>query len=295
MNIENFDTSPNGIVELVKGGESAAVEFKTKLPAADTVSRVLAAFANSSGGILLIGVSDDGGIVGLSDEEVGSTMARLHRIASSLLPQPIQIGCVNVEGRSIVFAIISQIPSQYGPVTSSRGEVYQRVGEATVRISSTSVKRAIRTAITKRGKLGSGVVLFVAMSFREEEEPALTDYFRAMQRAVTTSALPIKIRRVDLVDGDYEIGQKIIDEIDKADIVLVDFTLNSRNVYFELGYARGKGRRVIQTARKGTELEFDVRNWRTTFYRNATELEEKLLGELHTAFSECSRYVQESS
>jgi nucleoside 2-deoxyribosyltransferase len=65
-----------------------------------------------------------------------------------------------------------------------------------------------------------------------------------------------------------------MDEIDAADIVIADFTLSPANVYFELGYARGKGRRVIQTARRGTVLEFDVRNWRTVFYRNATELEE---------------------
>jgi hypothetical protein len=49
---------------------------------------------------------------------------------------------------------------------------------------------------------------------------------------------------------------------------------------FEIGYARGKGLRIIQSARKGTELEFDIRNWRTLFYRNATELEEKLIPEL---------------
>jgi len=72
------------------------------------------------------------------------------------------------------------------------------------------------------------VVVFVAMSFREEEEPSLVDYFRAMERATKETKLPIDLVRVDLVEGDYEISQKIMDEINKA-----DFTLNSRNVYFE--------------------------------------------------------------
>lgn len=74
-----------------------------------------------------------------------------------------------------------------------------------------------------------------------------------------------------------------MDQVDTADIVIADFTLNSRNVYFELGYARGKAKRVIQSAKKGTDLEFDVRNWRTLIYRNATELEEKLAPELEQA------------
>jgi nucleoside 2-deoxyribosyltransferase len=125
---------------------------------------------------------------------------------------------------------------------------------------------------------------FVAMSFREEEEPSLVDYFKAMERAASSTRLPINVTKMDLEEGDYEISQKIMEKIDEADIVIADFTLSSRNVYFELGYARGVKRRVIQTARKGTSMEFDIRNWRTIFYRNAAELEEKLGAALKSAY-----------
>lgn len=124
------------------------------------------------------------------------------------------------------------------------------------------------------------------MSFREEEVPSLIDYYKAMERAVISCQLPITLRRIDLVEGDYEISQKIMEQIDNSDLIIADFTLSSRNVYFELGYARGLRRRIIQTARKGTQLEFDARNWRTLFYRNATELEEKLIPELKTVYEE---------
>ena len=106
-----------------------------------------------------------------------------------------------------------------------------------------------------------------------------------MQRAVTVTRLPIELRRIDLVEGDYEISQEVMNEIDEADIVLADFTLNARNVYFELGYARSAQKRIIQTARKETALEFDVRNWRTLFYRNATELESNLVGAFQAAYA----------
>jgi nucleoside 2-deoxyribosyltransferase len=89
----------------------------------------------------------------------------------------------------------------------------------------------------------------------------------------------------------YEISQQIMNEIDQADIVISDFTLNARNVYFELGYARGKGCRIIQTARKGTILEFDIRNWRTLFYRNATELEERFIPEIKVAYEDIVRKI----
>jgi nucleoside 2-deoxyribosyltransferase len=137
-------------------------------------------------------------------------------------------------------------------------------------------------------------ILFVAMSFRTEQEPALVDYFSAINRAVTKTALDIVVQRMDLMEGDYEISQKLMSAIDVADIVLGDFTLNSANVYFEIGYARGKGKRIIQTTRKDTALEFDVRQWRTLVYRNATELEEKLELELRAAHKDAKRVPRSS-
>lgn len=123
------------------------------------------------------------------------------------------------------------------------------------------------------------------MSFRNEEEPALVDYYRAIERAVNRLGIPIDLKRIDLEEGDYEISNEVMYQIDQCDIVIADFTLSSANVYFELGYARGRNKEVIQTARKETALEFDVRNWRTAFYRNATELEEKIGPALQTAYA----------
>lgn len=281
-----FDTSPDGILSIVSQGESTTVEFKTRFPPADIIARVFAAFANTSGGILLIGVADDGSIEGVPENEITPSVERLHRIASSLLPYPVEIGTVYIQGKAIIYAVVNLAPSHIGPVLSSRGELYKRTGERTVMIPGSALRDEIRQAIKITKPIKKQLTAFVAMSFREEEEPALVDYYRAMERAVKQTELPILLRRMDLVDGDYEISQKIMNEIDAADIVLADFTLNSRNVYFELGYARGKNRRIIQSARKGTPLEFDIRNWRTIFYRNATELEEKLVFELESAYKD---------
>jgi hypothetical protein len=122
---------------------------------------------------------------------------------------------------------------------------------------------------------------FVAMSFREEEEPALVDYWHAMQRAAKRARGDFDLRRIDKVEGDYDIVARIFKEIDAADLVIADLTLSSANVYLELGYARAKRKSVIQTCRENTLLEFDIRGRRTLMYRNATVLEEKLLRHLN--------------
>ena len=47
-------------------------------------------------------------------------------------------------------------------------------------------------------------------------------------------------------------------------------------MYFELGYARGKGKNIITVAHIGTELHFDVKDWKTDFYADTLELESNL-------------------
>jgi hypothetical protein len=250
-----FDTTPDGIRRLVAGGESERVEFKRRLPPQDALAQVLA--------------------VGVTEERVGAELDRLTRVARALTPAVKEVGASEVDGKTVLYATVEPAGPERAPVLTSRGEWMRRVGSTIRPVSPHEIVRNIVGApVPKVASAGRRLRLFIAMSFREEEEPALVDYYRAIERAVAASALPLDPRRVDLVEGDYEISQRVMDEIDAADIVIADFTLSPANVYFELGYARGKGRRVIQTARRGTVLEFDVRNWRTVFYRNATELEE---------------------
>lgn len=127
-----------------------------------------------------------------------------------------------------------------------------------------------------RSAVSLPIRVFVAMSFREDEEPALADYWHAMQRATQRVGADFELRRLSDIDGDFDIAERIYQEIDEADFLIADLTLSPANVYLEIGYARGRGKRVIQMCREGTSLEFDLRGRRTLTYRNATILEEKL-------------------
>jgi hypothetical protein len=274
---DKFNTSSAGIRNLVRFGETDTVEFKSKLPPEDIVVQNISAFANANGGILLIGINNDGEIVGLPQEELDSTINKLEKITASLFRFPIEVGHTKIDSKQIAYAVIEKPSPEYLPIMTARGDVYQRRFDKNVRI---------QPDLMFERKVKRGMIVFVAMSFKEEQEPALVDYFKAMERAVVATRLPLKIIKIDLKEGDYEISQEIMNEIDKSDIVIADFTLSPRNVYFEIGYARGKDKRVIQTARTGTELEFDVRNWRTVFYRNATELESKLIPALVDAYTD---------
>lgn len=165
------------------------------------------------------------------------------------------------------------------PITTATGEKFERIGTET-----RLIEKKAPIPSQKRNRIKA----FVAMSFKNEEEPALIDYFEAMKRACEKTKLPIKLIRIDQVEGNFEISQEIMNKIDDSQIIIADFTLSPRNVYFEMGYARGaKKKQIIQSARKGTILEFNVRNWKTIFYKNATDLELQIEEELVNAYNKC--------
>jgi Putative DNA-binding domain len=279
-----FDTSPSSLKSLIAGGESATVEFKARLPPQDVIAKTLVAFANTDGGVLVVGIADDGTIIGLSPEEAEQATQRIERVASSVIGTGFRVGTVVIDGNHVAYAAVEKASPDLPPKLTADGEAYQRnfsrdVKADLVRSYLRYMSNDWATAGHPRRK---EVVVFVAMSFRSEEEPSLVDYFKAIERAGDRSKNLIKLKRMDLLEGDFEISQKIMDEIDRADAVLADLTLSPHSVYFELGYARGRRKLIIQTARSGTSLEFDVRNWKTLFYRNATELEELALQAFNT-------------
>jgi nucleoside 2-deoxyribosyltransferase len=278
--------SQQAILDLIAQGESETVELKQSLPPSAIIAKHLAAFANSRGGYLIVGVSRDGHVVGLPEEEAQQAVQTLSGIGDSMFSRPIDVAAIDVGGKIVVYAAIVPTSDSTGPVLTAKGELYERHGNSVRKLSEQEEREALHPGVKNLRVKTCPCTAFVAMSFREEEEPALVDYFRAMERAVDRTKLPIVLKRIDLVEGDYEISQRLMAEIDNADMVIADLTLNPHNVYFELGYARGTGKRIIQTARKGATLEFDVRNWRTSFYRNATELEDKLVPELIAAYAD---------
>ena len=58
------------ILKQIEQGESKTIEFKEKLPKNNSIVKTVIAFANTSGGKLIIGVRDNKEIVGIQDENI---------------------------------------------------------------------------------------------------------------------------------------------------------------------------------------------------------------------------------
>ena len=74
------------LIEIISRGEDSRHQFKADFTNADSLSAEMVAFANGTGGRLLIGVSDSSTVIGLSPEAVG----RLNQLISNAASQNVR-------------------------------------------------------------------------------------------------------------------------------------------------------------------------------------------------------------
>ncbi len=89
---------------------------------------------------------------------------------------------------------------------------------------------------------------FVAMSLQQSAEDA--DKVFQVHIKPTLKRLSIRAFRIDEIEHSGNIDSRILREIDASDLLLADLTYARPSVYFEAGYAEGKGLNVILTCRK---------------------------------------------
>lgn len=119
-------------------------------------------------------------------------------------------------------------------------------------------------------------LIFVLMSFNPDNEN-LPDYYRAMKRAVESFDKSYECINLDeMKGGSFKISDTAKKNLRNCRLAIVDLTDNSPNVFYELGFVHGISKDCIITAHTNTKKYFYPREYRTIYYNNATELEEKL-------------------
>lgn len=134
-----------------------------------------------------------------------------------------------------------------------------------------SIKVVLRDKGIKFQSIKSRV--FIAMSFDEK----LLNVKEALSKAIQSEGLlPILI---DEKEHSNQIVPEIFSEIDKADFVVADLTQHKTGVYYEAGYAKGKGKVVIFTCRKDDfeGKHFDVAQDNMIVWKDEKDLMERLI------------------
>lgn len=161
--------------ERIAEGEGRSLEFKRGLPRDERLARTLCAFANTRGGLLLVGVEDDGRIVGAPRPR--ETSAEIRRIARDFIDPPLrpEVRSLRCEEGTVVAARV--VVSKERPHRTRRSdradEVVVRVGSSNrvARGATLAALRAQRTATRPRNELERQILAWVAERARRSGVP----------------------------------------------------------------------------------------------------------------------------
>jgi len=128
---------------------------------------------------------------------------------------------------------------------------------------------------------GKSKKVFIAMAFE-------TDYSKTIKSAVKKGCGMLKLNAETVDEKNYlgSIPDRIISEINKSKFVVADYTGNNPGVYYESGYARGRGIEVIETCNKEwfkkNGLHFDVAQRNMILWDNENDFSEKIRDRLES-------------
>lgn len=124
--------------------ESSTLEFKQTFPQNDQIIKTVVAFCNQKGGKLLIGVENDGTIVGVPEDEINKALEYLEKsiFEATIPPMVPSIGAQRIGDKTIL--VIEVFPGLQKPYyvkseTLDKG-VYVRLGRSTVRATPEMVE-----------------------------------------------------------------------------------------------------------------------------------------------------------
>ncbi len=114
------------ILEIAAQGENSAVEFKTGDVRPESPAKEITAFSNGAGGVILLGVADDGTLCGTDPEK--NSEEWVMNIARTVVNPPVQPVYNEALINNKKIGMISVPKGRYKPYQTSDGNFYIRAG-----------------------------------------------------------------------------------------------------------------------------------------------------------------------
>ena len=127
--------------ELLLKGEGQCAEFKESLRLLNEIGGCVSAFSNSNNGLILVGVSDSGNVVGVSVgkntlEELAGFIKR--NTDSAVFPK------ITIGGAQSKKVVLVEVSEQSEKPVFFRKEAFKRVGKTNQKLSASEIRKLAR-------------------------------------------------------------------------------------------------------------------------------------------------------
>ena len=125
---------------IIGEAESTVIEWKQSLAETDEVIEAAAAFANTEGGSIIIGVSPEGEVIGIQSGK-GTVETLVNKIAQNTDPKlhP-NVTVEEIDGKEL---LVVEVKESHDHLVLAFGRPYKRVGRSTVKMTKDEYERLI--------------------------------------------------------------------------------------------------------------------------------------------------------
>jgi len=213
--------NPKEFKELIAEGESSFLEFKRKATTPNKLAREIAALANTKGGTLIIGVDDDGTIVGVRSEK--SEIDIVEKACAFFISPPVkpEIEIIEYKDKDIILVHIPESKNKPHVVEIEDTEKKRIVKRAYIRLGEKSVI-ASKEMFKLMTSQASGKPLKISIGERERR---LFNYLERHERiTVKEFAAIVNISR--------RRAERILIDLVRANVIIIHN--DTSNDYFSL-------------------------------------------------------------
>ena len=135
------------LIELIGRGEDSRTQFKQAVTNPESLAGDLVAFSNSKGGQILIGVSDSGGVVGLSPEDIRRINQLVSNTATNSVRPSINPTTQNISVGGLLVMVVTVQEGISKPYADNSGVFWVKSGADKRRVTSREeVQRMLQSA-----------------------------------------------------------------------------------------------------------------------------------------------------
>ncbi len=217
---------------VIRKGENEEVEFKENISNLQAISKVICSFSNTRGGVLFIGVNDNGIITGI-DADADLVQQKISSIIDVIYPSPVMRIEENIIEEMKVFTVIVQKPDENLYYTY-KGAIYVRVGSTTRRLEGQSQLEFLRRkqilSFDESSTIGVGIEDIDKGKVQEYlESRGQKDFLkeRSLEEFLLSSKLAGKITDFSVKNAAVLLfGKEPTDHFPQAELKLVRFNGN---------------------------------------------------------------------